>query len=297
MLRFLHLSDIHFEAKEHSLSDRNRDISERIVEHICGTWRGKSFDAILVTGDIAFSGQRAEYDRALAWLARVQECLSVNTVLVVPGNHDIDRTSHRLSAALRNSILSLKNASSDKVSRLLGQLLEDELTSAHLMRPLQEYIAFAEGLGCGISRANVVWSREFKLSSSLDLVIHGLNSVFACDATDRQGGVVLGEFQALLPSYRPGAVHLTMCHHPVDWLADYDASERALSRAAIQLYGHKHMRRVQRVDDSILRRHRRSISRIQLARLDTFLRSCRGVAKPREGADDDPGRRHSLCLG
>ena len=50
-------------------------------------------DLVLIAGDIAFSGKRTEYEEAARWLEQVTSlcgCKRTN-VLMVPGNHDVDR--------------------------------------------------------------------------------------------------------------------------------------------------------------------------------------------------------------
>src|SRR5262245_51065161 len=51
-------------------------------------------DGVLVTGDIAFSGRPNEYEAIAPWLQQVLDmsCGDDAKVLMVPGNHDVDRT-------------------------------------------------------------------------------------------------------------------------------------------------------------------------------------------------------------
>jgi hypothetical protein len=45
---------------------------------------------------------------------------------------------------------------------------------------------------------------------------------------------------------------MTLCHHPPQWMVDQDQAELLLtSRARIQLFGHKHMQRVTRIEDCV----------------------------------------------
>jgi predicted phosphodiesterase len=252
MLRFLHLSDIHFTAEDPAIHDRNTEIRVRLLEDIEARFKASTtFDAILVTGDIAFAGIAAEYVAAMAWLRSIQDSLSVDKVLCVPGNHDVDRSAHRVSAGLRSNIAFLKQSSPEEAGQLLGDLLADPLGPGHLMHPLQAYNDFAASFGCEIPTSRYVWSHELALDGT-PLLIHGLCSAFSCSAKDASQNIVLGDFQARLPDYRPDAVNLTLCHHPPEWLRDHDQVDLAfLARSSIQLFGHKHMQRALQIEGTL----------------------------------------------
>src|SRR5688572_22931427 len=116
-LVLLHLSDIHFSKSLFSAPfDLDANLRNELELDI-----GRTIDdvgapaGILVAGDIAFSGQRDEYDRAGAWLgvlANLVRCPQEN-VWCVPGNHDVDRqvitgrrTVRDLHSRLRTDALS-----------------------------------------------------------------------------------------------------------------------------------------------------------------------------------------------
>ena len=50
------------------------------------------FDAVLVTGDIAYSGSADQYEKAATWFSRIADMLDFDeaNVWMVPGNHDVD---------------------------------------------------------------------------------------------------------------------------------------------------------------------------------------------------------------
>lgn len=247
MIRILHLSDIHFAAARADLLGRNRDMRERIlddIEHYCGD---DDFATVAVTGDIAYSGRVDEYDEAEAWLSRVGECVGEPPTLVVPGNHDVDRSAFDRNTALQLAIKDLKSRTDTECDQLLRSLLADELGPAHVLAPLDGYNVFAEKLGCSIKPTEPVWSRDIA-----GVRFHGLVTAFACTSNDQPMNVVMGEFQALLPQFKPDAINVTLAHHPPDWLRDHDLVHNALSaRAAVQLFGHKHARKVTRVDETV----------------------------------------------
>ena len=106
----VHLSDIHFTVSSgtsvHDLDDDVRN--ELLRDATVLTNRLGGATGVLVTGDIAFSGQKAEYDRAGSWL--VEFCCAVGcpdeSVWVVPGNHDVDRkvANNKVTKMIHESI-------------------------------------------------------------------------------------------------------------------------------------------------------------------------------------------------
>jgi predicted MPP superfamily phosphohydrolase len=92
-LTWLHLSDLHFRASQaHNsnvvLKALLRDIRERIQKD------GLHPDFLAVTGDIAFSGQPAEYALARAFLDDLLAATDLprERLFLVPGNHDVNRS-------------------------------------------------------------------------------------------------------------------------------------------------------------------------------------------------------------
>ncbi|MES9905807.1 MAG: metallophosphoesterase [Sedimenticola sp.] len=88
-MRWLHLSDLHIgnnnESQEVALSS--------LVNAVHEFSKDQTFDLVLITGDLAFSGKKEEYDRfeelVLAPL-RSSNLFSNAKILSVPGNHDVD---------------------------------------------------------------------------------------------------------------------------------------------------------------------------------------------------------------
>jgi len=79
-LRLLHVSDLHFGRS--SVKAQVEGV-ERIVAE-------ERFDAVVISGDLTQRTRRWEFDRARKF---VEDARRHAPVLVVPGNHDTDRTS------------------------------------------------------------------------------------------------------------------------------------------------------------------------------------------------------------
>ena len=91
--RLVHLSDIHV-GQDPASSFFHQDIRDELLNDLRNLRREcNNADAVLITGDTAFSGKKNEYAEAKKWIAATLEasgCFS-GRVFVIPGNHDIDR--------------------------------------------------------------------------------------------------------------------------------------------------------------------------------------------------------------
>lgn len=93
---FVHLSDIHFgQEKDGGTNAVNSDAKERLIDDARAQVAkiGCAASGVVVTGDIAFSGQVHQYEMAAHWLADLTDAIGCDRtdVQLVPGNHDVDR--------------------------------------------------------------------------------------------------------------------------------------------------------------------------------------------------------------
>lgn len=91
-IRWLHISDFHIKTGD----TYDHDV---VVEALLSSLpnlieRFGQPDFVIASGDIAFSGKKAEYDLATQLFDAVLNILSLKRerLFVVPGNHDVDRT-------------------------------------------------------------------------------------------------------------------------------------------------------------------------------------------------------------
>jgi predicted phosphodiesterase len=241
-LYVLQLSDIHFTTRIDEETTVHHDVRRELVADV-GVLRhrvGQPVQAVTVTGDIAFSGKRGEYELAAQWLDQIIEACgcSHTAVLTVPGNHDVDRDRIRTSAKILHR--SLRQAAPAQASKELTELMTtgDPL----LIDKLHDYQAFAACYGTPFeSPAAPNWARRFKLSEHYGLDIIGLSTVQVCDANDAEGAMFLGPCQYVFDR-TPNIETIVLMHHPVQWLRDKTEAERYLTtRAKVLIYGHEHV--------------------------------------------------------
>ncbi|MDQ3816398.1 MAG: metallophosphoesterase [Acidobacteriota bacterium] len=248
---FLHLSDIHFhKATSNKPFDLDEDLRRKLASDANDfTSKHERVTAILVTGDIAFSADQAEYDIAAKWLdslATTVRC-QPKIILTTPGNHDIDRRILDKDRTLRGYQRELRNSSPDDIDDILTALLLDETARVKLFEPLKSYNHFAANFGCDINHDRPCWERSFDLNENIKLRFRGLNSVLACNKDDdtEPRRLNVGLHQVQVDDTDRRIIHVTLCHHPPDWLIDYDNVHTYLSdRVALQLFGHKHFQKV-----------------------------------------------------
>lgn len=253
----LHLSDIHFRhgrsGTAHDLDADLRNQLERDVLELRN--RLGVIHGILVSGDIAFSGGKDEYEIASAWLHRLCELLGCETenVWTVCGNHDVQRDVIRKSNQLQLLHGALRDGAATTLDeRLRMYLLDDEEAAEMLFRPLHNYNAFAFQFRCELGPKKLFWEHNLILNDGSTLRLRGVNSTIVSDEKDdvRVAPLVVGSAQSLIQQ-QDGVEHLFVCHHPPDWLLDRDIEDHLRRRTRLQLFGHKHSGRLYSIGDSL----------------------------------------------
>ena len=216
-ISWLHLSDFHFRAAGDNFSQDvscdalARDIPSRLSDEF-------PLQFIVVTGDIAFSGQVSEYELALGFFTSLLDDLGLDAdrLCVVPGNHDVDRS---LQSYMYDGVRSRLTNQRD-VDDFLGieaeriQLMTRQSAFREFRERLSEDSQVSETAE-GLARVRIYDLNGFRMC------VLELNSAWLSGDKDRQGNLLVGERQligalSLAESHRP---HLTvaLAHHPMDW--------------------------------------------------------------------------------
>jgi hypothetical protein len=251
VLSWLHLSDIHFGAGDEAHRADLKNVAAQIVADArCHAPRGMS--RIFVTGDIAFSGRRRQYDEALVWLAQVAEAVGLprSAVRVVPGNHDVDRA--RAGELATAALHSQSRQTADFIDRLLG----DAPSRRQLLRKLAEYQRFAASFPCAPLRGGLDWTETLSLPGVEGRVrVLGLSTVWVSDAVDGRRSsagddvfvpnmqLARRTLQEACADLAGDEVPLLLTHHPVEWLDPRSRGileEQLAPRTHVHLCGHLH---------------------------------------------------------
>ena len=240
-LTYVHLSDIHFGQETGSEVYVHDDVKECLIADVA-TLKGsvgiEGMDGVIVTGDVAFSGKKNEYDSAAQWLDRLTQVIGCEKtdVLVVPGNHDIDRD--RITTLAELMLRCIVEGGADQLERFLVDPTAREL----LYDKFHDYWTFAEGYGCPLaSNGGVAVTRQVEIAPGRVLRFVGLNSALLCTGRgDDEGKLLIGGRQHVLPSSE-GEELVVLCHHPLESMQDREVAARYIkSRARVHIYGHVH---------------------------------------------------------
>ncbi len=239
-IAFIHLSDIHFGQEKGADLYIHEDVRECLINDahtVVKSYAGGIAKGVIVTGDIAYAGKRSEYIQAAGWLDRLTDTIGCeNTeVLLVPGNHDIDRSAITHGCKLMLESIMVQG------EVMLDSFLAEELDREVFYNRFSNYRPFAEGYNCPLDNSGGYASyRTFELVPGRILRIIGLNSALICSENDSKGTLLLGARQHVLPRNN-GEEIVVLSHHPLNWLRDSDDARRYVrSRARVFVSGHEH---------------------------------------------------------
>ncbi len=239
-MRIVHLSDLHM--READQRDQRLILSALLVD-LAKVSAERCVDAVIFSGDLAHAGKEHEYALAQGFLDQLGETLSLDRgrIVLIPGNHDVDQDEIEMifEAGLVSTL-------TDREA--VDELLLNEENTKHATARLAAWRSFREIYyadidtitPCGpLGYAHVIETPEG------DIGVAALNSAWRSGAGDDRGRLLLGESQvrAALDAIAQSTLQVAAIHHPLDWLAQFDA-ERARSelegRHLILLSGHEH---------------------------------------------------------
>jgi hypothetical protein len=242
VLTIFQVSDIHFVAD----ADLDLDVELQNAVLRLATRVREDFgaiDAIVVCGDVAYSGLKREYSRAAGFLREVEAGLGATRTFVIPGNHDVYLVDTR--GADQDVIRGLPRkltSSAGERDEALGRLLADPQNSKELLLPLNEYLDFASQYRCDFTARKPFWTSDLLvIDERYAARLRGLNSVLLSNERDKEQQLLLGLLQTTSLTQEPGVVNVTLCHHSYDWLLDGVERRKSLDRRShLHITGHDH---------------------------------------------------------
>ncbi len=245
VLTWLHVSDLHFRAS--GPVDREV-VLESLVESVRRRARQEpSPDLIFLSGDIAYSGKAEEYALATEWLDKLlaAAALTRRELLVVPGNHDVDREHAR---GLSRTCKSMAEADE--------YLAPEAGVPPHHMAKFSAYIDwynqfFADIRVHPISTCGPV---ELLEVAGRRVGILPINSALFCLDGHDVGALWIGRLQLERAAKTLGELQpdlsVALMHHPLEWLAleEIAAIRKTLGDSVdVVLRGHLHEADLERV--------------------------------------------------
>lgn len=263
MLSFIHLSDIHFRKYSGDPYDIDEDLRNELIYDIshCLTKQIATVDGVLICGDIAFSGKAEEYEAATDFLDKICDSLKLDKsrIFCVPGNHDIDQSVTK--GVLSVKLLQSKLESTETLvaySEYLGQVFRNSQDAEMLYAPIACYNEkFAAQYGCSLVPDKLVWKQDIKLNDDYNLCLIGINSTIISNEEDRRSDGTERPMRIVsmqIPNRKDGTIYLSLCHHPPECWVDpeHKLITKMNERVAIQLYGHKHLQKIQKTEKGLI---------------------------------------------
>lgn len=268
MIRILQISDIHWQCMDEEL-DKFCNFRKAFLRDIADYKKQKDvkFDCMLVCGDIAFSGDKEQYDKAAEFLIDTCKIIGCekSKVYIVPGNHDKNcKTEGRIDREALHHQLSDPAIGEDFFQKLKK---ESFCHIKSLYAPFLAYNEFVQqfnGLEKMMERclnpANKYNNEDpgekmysvftIGTENGYEIKLWGLNTCLVSDLYDYRikNGKEVGQ-KLLLPksAYRIPAVEanqiaISMMHHPKECLLNGDEVEEYLDEyCKVQLFGHAHI--------------------------------------------------------
>jgi hypothetical protein len=228
----LHLSDIHFFEPP-----RPNYVLEK-CEKIASAVRAYAPDApsallVMISGDVAFSGRKSEYEIAEQFFSRLLVNLGpvapIVRILCVPGNHDHD---FRDEQEVRRLVID--NLSLDSI---------DDSIVASATAPQEQYFVFEQKL---TNSELGPWrlSQVCKIQVHDEIVgIRLINSAWISRKKETQGSLFFPASRIESKSVADCSVVVSVLHHPSNWFELVNGKEvrRALeNHSDIIVTGHEH---------------------------------------------------------
>lgn len=258
-LSFIHMSDIHFNKNSGDGYDMDNELRQAVINDLIHNAKHNIdvVDGVLVCGDIAYSGQEKEYDIAKVFLSEVTEIygLGLNDVFCVPGNHDVNQgviKESQIIESMQEYIVDIDKKEQNKLDDCLRKVQNDPYIKGILYKAISTYNDSVLEMASDFSVENPIWQSEMKLNDEYVLSIYGMNSVLASNHRDHYINEITNSWEeremvmnrTQIPKPREKVIYMSLCHHPPECWINKNLSEYMDERVKIQLYGHKHIQKI-----------------------------------------------------
>ena len=244
-LLILHLSDIHIKDESDTILKRGNAIGRTAFKDLPLV----DAVAIVLTGDIAFSGKATEYDLARTFVSDIVKSIKAQNdiqihVLMSPGNHDCDFGSR--NADVREIVIEkIRSTSPDSIK----ESIIDECTNIQ-----DSFFKFRDELAV-IQPINLdkLWQSYIIEAGGKRVVFHCLNVAWMSQLHEQQGQIVFPTKRYEAISATKADTSIVCMHHPINWFsqASYRPFRQFVRKCGhLILTGHEHEQAVAFVDDT-----------------------------------------------
>lgn len=241
-LLILHLSDIHIRAASDPILKRADLIARTLNEHLATA----SLVVIIVSGDIAFSGSKKEYQLAKPFLEDLRKRIRKEArcdveFVICPGNHDCDFTTNNSSRE-------------NNISAMQGGGSVDQSVINSCTRIQDEFFRFRDALETWKNTSgDKLWRTHTITIEGKRVVFDSLNvSWVSKKKEDKNLFFPVENYRSTAEGTKSDVRFITF-HHPLNWFAaaNYRPFRRLLrSNGSVLLSGHEHEGNVGALDES-----------------------------------------------
>lgn len=240
---YIHVSDIHFGQEKDDAVHTHDAVKDRVISDAAAVVRslpGKTARGIIVTGDIAQSGKKEQYQLAGEWLDRLATAVGseIFDILMVPGNHDFDRD--KVSQGAEFLLRKIHQGEAAEYERIV----RNDADRASLFARFEDYCKFCRGYNCALDEEGKHSANDpVEIAPGRFIRFVMMNSAICCTGTEKHDDPVLfvGARQfARLPE-KNGEENILLIHHPLSWFKDKDdATPFIRNRTRVLISGHEH---------------------------------------------------------
>lgn len=231
----LHLSDIHIRSEKDPILSNADAIATAAYEYLPDA----SVVFVVVSGDIAWSGDKDEYAAASKFLQRI--ALAIRTereipiyFVVVPGNHDCDFRRNE------NSRLLMLQAARSDITKIDASVIA---AGCAVQRAYEE---FADELVTpnGSRSGNRLWTSHTFTVEGKTIAFDAINVSWCSSLKEDPGTIIFPFDQYANLSQETTSLRIAVMHHPLNWFnqAAYHPFRRFVRTIAnVVITGHEHI--------------------------------------------------------
>lgn len=257
MIRILQISDIHFK-KLPDARDEYTQLKERLFEKVAEICQTSEINCILICGDVAFSGNKDEYEqKAKVFIDKLRDLTKCQAaqVYMVPGNHDKNRDAgyQYTRWMLREFMI----GRTDGYQHFFDLYKDENDVYAKWLFPFEDYVDFANEYRCvsqsvvntrsGIEKkyTDKFYWEDVMAVGNYKLRLHGINSCYVSDWDDDKHDQILPK-ELYHTTKNKDVVNVSIMHHPLEFIKDKTTVERDIDTFyPIQFYGHIHKQTIE----------------------------------------------------
>lgn len=235
----IQLSDIHLQTANDFIFE-HKDEFFRSCKHIINECTKL---IIIITGDIAYSGKKEEYDLAKYWLKQCEklwknEAKMLNSIeyVIVPGNHDCDFSQ---ATDVRDLVIS---------NVVKSDVLESADCASECLKVQDNFWEFYAQLTGSKPENKIAWLKEIRLMLNYKLTFYCYNSAILSKLNETPGELLIPEnYFVSSCAQSPKDIAISVFHHNTGWITPNTHNnnkkkfeEHVFSTSNIVMCGHEH---------------------------------------------------------